>query len=154
MVISRLPHFAKGIVVKGFGRGSKDLGCPTANFPVEVVNKLPGEIETGVYFGFAQVNNGEIHKMVMSIGWNPFYQNTTKSMETHILHEYESDFYGQELKVAVLGYLRPEKNFSSLNDLIVAIKNDIMEAKTELDKAEYAKYKQDTFFYQRLDISQ
>lgn len=146
MVTSGLPHFAKGTVVRGFGRGSKDLGCPTANFPIEVVKTLPREIETGVYFGFAQVNNGEIHKMVMSIGWNPFYQNTTKSMETHILHEYESDFYGQELKVVILGYLRPEKNFNSRNELIVAIKNDIAEAKTELDKAEYAKYKQDTFF--------
>lgn len=141
-----LPHFAKGIVVKGFGRGSKELGCPTANFPVEVVNNLPAEVETGVYFGFAQVNKGEIHKMVMSIGWNPFYQNTTKSMETHILHEYENDFYGQELRVIILGYLRPEKNFTSLNELIAAIKNDILQAKNELEKAEYAQFKNHVFF--------
>lgn len=141
-----LPHLVKGVVVKGFGRGSKQLGCPTANFPVEVVNDLPSGIETGVYFGFSQVNNGEVHKMVMSIGWNPFYQNNTKSMETHILHEYQSDFYGQELKVIILGYLRPEKNFSSLNELIEAIKNDISEANGELDKEEYAKYKTHNFF--------
>lgn len=141
-----LPHFAKGIVVKGFGRGSKELGCPTANFPVEVVNNLPPEVETGVYFGFAQVNMGEIYEMVMSIGWNPFYQNSTKSMETHILHEYENDFYGQELRVVILGYLRPEKNFSSLNELIEAIKNDILQAKNELDKAHYAQYKNHIFF--------
>lgn len=27
-----LPFFAKGIVVKGFGRGSKDLGIPTGEY--------------------------------------------------------------------------------------------------------------------------
>lgn len=148
MCKSGLPHFAKGTVVKGFGRGSKELGCPTANFPLEVVNNLPKEIETGVYFGFAQVNNGDIHKMVMSIGWNPFYQNSTKSMETHILHEYKNDFYREQLKVIILGYLRPEKNFSSLNELIEAIKNDIAGAKKELDKEEYLKFKHDPFFDQ------
>jgi FAD synthase len=28
-MIKGLPHFARGTVVKGFGRGSKDLGIPT-----------------------------------------------------------------------------------------------------------------------------
>lgn len=141
-----LPHFAKGTVVKGFGRGSKDLGCPTANFPVDVVNSLPSEVSTGVYYGFAQVENGDIHKMVMSIGWNPFYQNSTKSMETHILHEYAKDFYGQELKLVILGYLRPERNFGSLDELIGTIKNDIAQAKVELDKDVYRCYKNHDFF--------
>lgn len=27
-----LPHFASGKIVKGFGRGSKDLGIPTGIF--------------------------------------------------------------------------------------------------------------------------
>lgn len=146
MLKSGLPHYAKGIVVKGFGRGSKELGCPTANFPVEVVNNLPADVETGVYCGFAQVNKGEVHKMVMSIGWNPFYQNTTKSMETHILHEFENDFYGQELKVVILNYLRPEKNFNSVNELIETIKNDIAQAHEILNHSEYAKYKGHNFF--------
>ena len=28
-IMSCLPHFARGKVVKGFGRGSKELGIPT-----------------------------------------------------------------------------------------------------------------------------
>lgn len=52
----------------------------SANFGVDVVDKLPDDIETGIYFGWATVDNDIVHKMVMSIGWNPFYENKQKSM--------------------------------------------------------------------------
>ncbi|XP_050297494.1 riboflavin kinase [Anthonomus grandis grandis] len=145
-VIRSLPYFTKGVVIKGFGRGSKELGCPTANFPEEIVNKLPEDLTPGVYYGFAQIDAGEIYKMVMSIGWNPFYNNTKKSMETHLIHKFEKDFYGQELRVAILGYLRPEKNFSSLDELVKAIDEDIEKAKFELDKPELQTIKNNSFF--------
>jgi FAD synthase len=51
-----------------------------ANFKHNVVEGLPKELDTGVYYGWANVDNGEVHKMVMSIGWNPFFANKTKSM--------------------------------------------------------------------------
>ncbi|XP_008195627.2 riboflavin kinase [Tribolium castaneum] len=141
-----LPHFAQGKVVKGFGRGSKELGIPTANFDEDVVGNLPEEIEPGVYFGFAQIENGPIYKMVMSVGWNPFYKNTKKSMETYIIHKFDEDFYGKILKVVMLGYLRSEKDFKSVEDLIQAINNDVLEAQTKLDEEQFAKYKCDQFF--------
>lgn len=47
---------------------------------MDVIKLLPADIGTGVYFGWANVDNGDVHKMVMSIGWNPFYNNTEKSM--------------------------------------------------------------------------
>ena len=51
------------------------------------------------------------------MGWNPFYGNTKKSFETHIIHKFDDDFYDSELVVVMLGYLRPEKNFDSLEAL-------------------------------------
>ena len=33
--------------------------------------------------------------------------------EVHILHEFQTDFYGYELKALVLGYIRPELNYTS-----------------------------------------
>jgi len=63
------------------------------------------------------VDDGPIQKMVVSIGWNPFYGNTKKSFETHIIHQFEDDFYGAELGVVVCGYLREEKNYKSIDDL-------------------------------------
>lgn len=51
-----------------------------ANFPDSVVDNLPADINTGIYYGWACVGNGDVYKMVMSIGWNPYYKNTKKSM--------------------------------------------------------------------------
>jgi FAD synthase len=66
------PFSLRGTVVKGFGRGSKELGIPTANLDAEALAAagcLEG-VDPGVYFGWASVGDSqEVHKMVMSIGW-------------------------------------------------------------------------------------
>ena len=92
------PIFLSGAVQKGFGRGGKDLGCPTgepsiyidllttlnpltqANLPDESITPMASICKPGVYFGYAQVyglseQEGKVHPMVMSLGWNPFYKN-------------------------------------------------------------------------------
>jgi len=127
-------------------RGGKELGIPTANFPMEVVDNLPEAISTGIYYGWASVDRGPVYKMVISIGWNPFYKNTKKSMETHIIHTFEDDFYGSELSVAILGFVRPEKDFPSLESLIEAIHSDIREAEQALEKPENQAFLTHTFF--------
>nr|CAD7573776.1 unnamed protein product [Timema californicum] len=146
MANNELPYFTFGKVVKGFGRGSKELGIPTANFDDQVVSLLPPGFQTGVYYGWAQVDDGPVYKMVMSIGWNPFYKNIKKSMETHIIHTFPEDFYDSTLKVCILGYRRPELNFNSLEEMIAAIKDDIRESEDLLNNEENAVYKDHTFF--------
>ncbi|XP_026819659.1 putative riboflavin kinase [Rhopalosiphum maidis] len=139
---NELPFFASGIVVKGFGRGSKDLGIPTANFSRDVIQELPKNISTGVYYGWAQVEKSPVYMMVMSIGWNPFYNNIEKSMEIHILKQFDEDFYGSNLKVKVVGFIRPELNFNSVDELVNTIHSDIEYAKQNLDENE----KMDEYF--------
>lgn len=141
-----LPLFLRAAVVKGMRRGGKELGIPTANFPTSVVDNLPETISTGIYYGWASVDRGPVYKMVMSIGWNPFYNNTKKSMETHIIHTFESDFYGSELSVVILGFIRPERNYPSLESLIEAIHSDIKEAEQALEKTENKEYASHSFF--------
>lgn len=46
-------------------------------------------------------------------------------MEPHLLHTFASDFYGEELRLAVCGYLRPEAAFTTLEDLVATIHSDI-----------------------------
>lgn len=131
-----------GPVTRGFGRGGKELGCPTANLPHDAVDGdlLEGiknskdraghipegkdSVGTGVYYGFAKVyppEDAELFRdedkavlpMVMSLGWNPFYKNTRLTVEIHILHTFASDFYGYQVKALVLGYIRPELDYTS-----------------------------------------
>ncbi|BFZ26125.1 hypothetical protein BsWGS_29164 [Bradybaena similaris] len=146
---SHLPYFAEGTVVSGFGRGSKQLGIPTANFPDDVIQNLPADFECGVYYGWAKVNGDEnVYKMVLCVGWNPYYHNTVKTMETHIIHKFDHDFYGAHLKTIVLGYIRPMCNFESLDALIAAIHKDIADAVEHLDEPACLKYSQHPFFSQ------
>jgi len=153
MTLKGLPFFVAGKVVKGFGRGSKELGIPTANFPEHVVASLPPTVGTGVYFGYACVDGGSVHDMVMSVGWNPYYKNDTKSMETHIMHKFAEDFYGASLRVCMVGFIRPELNFKSLDELIAAINGDIEMATQLCARPENAQLRQDDFFHRSLDVT-
>ena len=54
--------------------------CFLANYPEEVINSLPKALDTGVYYGWASLDGNEVYKMVLSVGWNPFFKNTKKSM--------------------------------------------------------------------------
>ncbi|CCU98497.1 unnamed protein product [Malassezia sympodialis ATCC 42132] len=131
------PTFLCGIVEHGFGRGSKQLNCATANLPTSALEAAPAGhrlTDTGVYFGWAQVRvrgdasfhaeDSAVHPMVMSIGWNPQFENPTQSVEVHILHDFAHDFYGREMRVCVLGYIRPERKYESLDALMQDIETD------------------------------
>ncbi|EED23553.1 Riboflavin kinase, putative [Talaromyces stipitatus ATCC 10500] len=108
------PIRLSGPVIKGFGRGSKELGIPTANIPPGGLEAYPS-LQTGVYYGVvaldparfeynqieaaAQTGSSEsadaepkkkkneitILPAVLSIGYNPFYKNEVKSIEIHIM---------------------------------------------------------------------
>ncbi|KAJ1925174.1 riboflavin kinase [Tieghemiomyces parasiticus] len=145
-ITSPYPVFLSGPVQRGFGRGSKELGIPTANLPEQVVHDACSNLTTGVYFGWAQVDGGPVYGMVMSLGWNPYYKNEKLSGEVHILNEYPQDFYGKPLKVVVLGYLRPERDYTSLDALIYDINVDITVAKNSMARAAYCAYRSDPFF--------
>lgn len=164
----QFPIIEESEIINGFGRGSAELGIPTANIPVTAnLNKL----NPGIYFGFAKVeksdkqletktrpdgqlvefNNGsslsqeetQVLPMVMSIGYNPFYDNKAKTAEVHIIHKFKSNFYGAKIKYGVLGYIRPELNYTTKEALIEDINLDIRMALEALNEDEYKKYKLD-----------
>ncbi|KAG0018612.1 riboflavin kinase [Podila clonocystis] len=180
------PIKMSGTVIKGFGRGSKDLGIPTANLPEEAIAEQEKDMVTGIYYGWAQVvvkaqkdetqhqlescsslsafaTNispssstsslatscpATVYPMVMSLGWNPFYKNEKKSAEVHIMHNFHKDFYGDDLRVIVLGYIRPELDYTTLEALIEDINIDIEVAHRSLERPDYAAFKDDLIFSQ------
>lgn len=62
------------------------------------------------------------------------------------MHNFKGDFYGSILKICVIGYMRSEKNFNSLDELVEAIKQDIDNAAKALELQESIKLKEDIFF--------
>ncbi|APA08580.1 hypothetical protein sscle_04g033500 [Sclerotinia sclerotiorum 1980 UF-70] len=54
------PLRMQGEVVSGFGRGSKELGIPTANIPVTNVPWID-TAPSGVYFGYAALDLPSTH---------------------------------------------------------------------------------------------
>ncbi|KAK9801316.1 hypothetical protein WJX73_001200 [Symbiochloris irregularis] len=122
-----------GDVAPGFGRGSRKLGTPTANLPPEPLAQEIDGLPLGVYFGWARLQAGPehppddsaVHPMVMNIGRNPTVQDEGAiTIELHLLHKFARDFYGSHLKAVVLGFLRPELKFGSLDELKRRINQD------------------------------
>lgn len=70
--------------------------------------------------------------MVMSIGYNPFYKNTVRSAEVHVLHKFAQDFYDAHMRLLIVGFIREEKDYKSLEALIEDINTDCEVAKTSL----------------------
>ncbi|KAH8857965.1 Riboflavin kinase isoform 2 [Schistosoma japonicum] len=100
--------YAAGKVVHGFGRGSKQLGIPTgllyviinffpayiANLEEFIVDQIPDSVKNGIYFGWAKLNNTPVYKMVMSIGWNPYFKNAKRSMVRNFIFFTNSSIIG------------------------------------------------------------
>ncbi|CCJ28427.1 unnamed protein product [Pneumocystis jirovecii] len=68
--------------------------CQTHNLLVLFV-RLP--FKSGIYYGWGRVaiedeEDNNVYAMVMSIGWNPYYNNTTRSVEVHFIHKFKNNF--------------------------------------------------------------
>jgi riboflavin kinase/FMN adenylyltransferase len=108
-----------GIVVKGLQNGRK-LGYPTANIQVADVNKLiPG---TGIY-GVKVRYEDAVYKGMLSIGYNPTFEGKEQTVEVNIL-DFDRDIYGETITLEFVEFIRHERKFDSLTELIEAIDQD------------------------------
>lgn len=108
-----------GEVVHGDKLG-RTLGFPTANLQIEPYKLIP---KNGVYAVKLKLEN-QNYLGLMSIGYR---ETVTDSRELRVevnIIDFEGDLYGQQLTVDVLDYIREEKKFDSLDDLIQAMNAD------------------------------
>jgi riboflavin kinase len=82
----------------------------------------------------------EVYPSVLSIGYNPYYKNTVRSVEIHILHGFTRDFYGAALNLLILGFIRPEYDYVSLDALVKDIKIDCDVAARSLERESYQRF--------------
>lgn len=125
----------EGVVERGFGRGSKQLGFPTANLPL---NDEVRTADTGVYAVWVHRANGTVYKGAANVGWSPYFANQRKTVEVHLLAAFDDDFYGEWLRVVAVHRVRAEANFDSLDALRQAIADDIVHCAAVLDQPAYA----------------
>lgn len=83
--------------------------------------------------------------MVMSIGWNPFYKNSVRSVEVHVMHKFEKDFYGDHMNLVILGFIRPEYDYVSKESLIEDIEFDVGVARRGLEREAYKRFEGDEY---------
>jgi riboflavin kinase len=181
------PYTLSSEVIRGFQRGSTELGFPTANLnPATLTiamidqegsphdhslsngghkmatdnlstgNLSIDDLQIGVYVGCARIwssssssasstpsatdetseseseSESVYYPCVYSVGWNPSYNNSSKSIEAHfldidltssLLHEtpVPSDFYGASVDIHTLVYLRDEHKFDNIGALLLLL---------------------------------
>lgn len=115
-----------GHVTTGMGIGNK-LGFPTANinFPVNVVKPA-----RGVYLVKGYVGDLKIYG-VANLGIKPTLGKNKFNVEVH-LFDFNQDIYGQKITIELIKFLRPEKKFTSIENLTKQVKKDILEAKRQI----------------------
>lgn len=61
------PLKVRGPVIKGFGRGSKELGIPTANIPLSGLSVGGNDnLESGIYYGYASLDHSSVSSLTTS----------------------------------------------------------------------------------------
>lgn len=84
-----------------------------------------------------------VYPTVLSIGYNPYYKNSQRSIEIHILHSFADDFYGATLSLIILGHIRPEYDYVSKEALVEDIREDIRVAQRSLARPAYELWQED-----------
>lgn len=128
--VNELPYYlgrffeVEGTVVHGDKRGRK-IGFPTANIEIQEPFMIP---KTGVYavlFTDGQMN----YQGVCNLGVKPTFTTNVQapSLEVHIF-DFEGDLYEKEVKVTFCEFIRDEKKFDGITELIEQIEKDKKQA--------------------------
>jgi riboflavin kinase/FMN adenylyltransferase len=75
-----------------------------------------------VYLVKSKIDNQDIYGM-MNIGYNPTFNNKSKKIETHFFN-LNKNLYGKIIQIELLEYIREEKRFETVDDLIQRLKLD------------------------------
>jgi len=117
--------FFSGTVIHGDKLGRK-LGYPTANLKTTDEEKiLPGNGIYAVYASLAGIS--QRMKGMMSIGFRPTVDGKKRVVEVN-LFDFSEEIYDHVLKVYVKKYLREEKKYDSLDELVKQIDRDKIES--------------------------
>ncbi|MEI3604642.1 bifunctional riboflavin kinase/FAD synthetase [Pseudogracilibacillus sp. SE30717A] len=110
----------EGIVIEGEKRG-RQIGFPTANLKIDDEKLIPKQ---GVYAVRVKYNK-KLFKGMANLGVKPtFHENeVTPSIEIHIF-DFNDDLYSKNITVLWDHFIREEKKFAGVDELIKQLKQD------------------------------
>lgn len=127
------PWEISGRVMQGEARG-RSIGFPTANIGLNGYQHPA----YGVYAAKVAIQNAtgswQSYDGVLNIGLRPTVGGERARLEVH-LFDFAGDLYGKCLRVAFIGYLRPEMRFPNLAALTAEIEKDCVAAREALASA-------------------
>jgi len=123
------PYEVRGVVTAGDRRGTQ-IGFPTANIPVPNMMAWPAD---AVYGGWCRRENGDVYPCAINIGRRPtFYEHAEQSLlEVHVI-DFDGDLYGEQVDVSFVEFLRSERKFNGIDQLIDQLKADVDDARALL----------------------
>ncbi|RZE63794.1 bifunctional riboflavin kinase/FAD synthetase [Streptomyces albidoflavus] len=125
------PHRVEGVVVRGAQRG-RELGYPTANVETLPYTAIPAD---GVYAGWLNAE-GEAMPAAISVGTNPQFDGTERTVEAYAIDRVGLDLYGQHVSVDFLAFVRGQAKFASLDELLEAMSRDVARCRELVAAAE------------------
>jgi riboflavin kinase / FMN adenylyltransferase len=109
-----------GKVVYGDRRGNK-IGFPTANIkPLSEYKLIP---KNGVYFVSAEVSDEKYYGM-MNIGNRPTIEEQKGIFLEVNIFDFSKNIYNEVIKIDFIKFLREEKKFESLDELVLQLNRD------------------------------
>jgi len=109
----------EGVIQPGKQIGRK-LGFPTANFYPEPLQLLP---RFGVYATRVLLDD-QVLMGVTNVGVRPTFESTSSpNVETLIL-DFDDKIYYETMRIEFMEFLRPERRFGQVEDLIAQIEDD------------------------------
>jgi riboflavin kinase / FMN adenylyltransferase len=128
------PHKVVGRVVHGMHRG-RDLGYPTANLAQDSLGLVPAD---GVYagwltrLGLPDSDPERTLPCAISVGTNPTFEDTMRTVEAYVLDRTDLDLYGERVSVEFVEHVRPTLRFDSVEELLTAMAGDVEQCRRVL----------------------
>ena len=117
-----------GTVVHGDKRG-RGLGYPTANMLLDPAS----ELAHGIYAVRLLRANGALLDGVASYGRRPTFGGGEPVLETFVF-DFSGDLYDETVLVSFQGFIRPERHFGSVAELVAKMDEDSIDARTILER--------------------
>lgn len=115
----------EGVVVSG-KRVGRTIGFPTANIEPTGEYELPPR---GVYAGEILIEGETEWRLCMvNHGMQPTIPSGKKTIEAYIL-DFDSNIYGKRVTIWFTRFLRHERKFSSVDELIEQLERDVLEVR-------------------------